>query len=83
MIKLECKGVYDSLHIILLLSGTHVSQLTYNIYLIDSIDVIDLIDFYKFKHLILRNYLTDFNETYTCYRRECAELIYQLYTKLF
>ena len=26
MIKLESKGVYDSLHVLHLLSGTHVSQ---------------------------------------------------------
>ena len=29
---------------------------------------IDLIDFYSFKDLILWNYLSDFNETYTHYK---------------
>ena len=50
-----------------LLSGTHISQFI-AITLIDGIDLIDLIDFYYFKDMILKNYLTNFNETYTQYR---------------
>ena len=65
---MNIKGVYDNLH----LSGTHISQFI----AINLIDGIDLIDFYKFKDMILKNYLTDFNEIYTHYRGECVELIY-------
>ena len=55
----------------------HTRFIVYSIEFIDGIDLIDLIDFYNFKYLILRNYLTNFNETYTHYRRECVEFIYQ------
>ena len=42
----------------------------------DVIGLIDLIDFYNFMHLILRNYLSDCNETYKHYRGG-VEIIYQ------
>ena len=69
---MNVKGVYDNLH---LLSGTHISQFI-AINLVDGINLIDLIDFYNFKDMILKNCLTDFNETYTHYRGMCVELIY-------
>ena len=43
----------------------HSLQLLTDIYIIDGIDVIDFIEFYKFNDSIPRNYLSDFNETYT------------------
>ena len=43
---------------------------------VSGIDPMDLIDFYNFKDLILCNYLSNFNETYTHYERGCVELIY-------
>ena len=86
MIKLECKGVYDSLHV-LHLCFTHytccvcVWHTCFTVYNycepVNGIDLMDLIDFYYFKDLILWNYLSDFNETYTHYERGCVELIYQ------
>ena len=66
---MNVKGMYDNLH---LLSGTHISQFI----AINLIDGIDLIDFYNFKDTILKNYLTDFSETYKHYRGGCVELIY-------
>ena len=57
---MNVKGVYDNLH---LLSCTHISQFI-AINLIDGIDGIDLIDFYNFKDTILKNYLTNFNESF-------------------
>ena len=56
----------------------HTCFTAYNYYEpVNGMDLMDLIDFYNFKDLTFENYLSDFNETYTCYRKGCVELIYQ------
>ena len=58
---------------------SHICFTAYSYLLIDGIDpIINLVDFYNFKYLILWNYLSNFNETYTCYRGGCVELMYQI-----
>ena len=91
MIRLESKMVYDSLHILHLVSHMlHTSVWVYVYVCVTYVfhglqlftyrwyrSYIDLVDFYNFKYLILYNYLSDFNETYIHYRGVCIDLIYQ------
>ena len=87
MIKLESKRAYDSFHVLCLIF-THITLIMWvcllhtfhSLYLFTYRwyrSYIDLVVFYNFKDLILWNYLSNFNKTYTCYKGQYVELIYQ------
>ena len=87
MMALESKRAYDNLHIlhpvltpitlvVWMACDTHYTVYTYAYIYTWYISYTRLVDSCNFQDLILWNYLFNCNETYTCYKGGCVELIY-------